>query len=249
MLISVIVPFYKEIRLIDKLVSSVVKNRKNLEHQIEILICNDGNYSEKDIIDKIDAKHDINIKILKNTFSKGPGGARNTGLLNASGEVIAFLDADDVWAPGKLRTAMQLIDTGYNFIVTGYSFKSNSTTVCPPISINDPLDVFTKRGLGTSTVLITRDLVGDSLFSDLRFAQDIDFWFRLAKKENFKYYATEQVLTYYDDNGSTSNKLVQLKYMFMVLRKNKIPQFQIISALASYITTGIRKHYFDKLWK
>jgi glycosyltransferase involved in cell wall biosynthesis len=42
-------------------------------------------------------------RVVRNSRSPGPAGARNTGVLDARGEIVAFLDDDDVWLPAKLR--------------------------------------------------------------------------------------------------------------------------------------------------
>lgn len=46
------------------------------------------------------------VKVLESTRNGGPSQARNIGWANASQEYIAFLDADDTWAPAKLELQM-----------------------------------------------------------------------------------------------------------------------------------------------
>ncbi len=42
------------------------------------------------------------VRVLANARTPGLAGSRNTGILAAQGELVAFCDDDDVWLPGKL---------------------------------------------------------------------------------------------------------------------------------------------------
>jgi glycosyltransferase involved in cell wall biosynthesis len=45
---------------------------------------------------------ELNLTVVRNTRAPGLAGARNTGILLAASELVAFCDDDDVWLPGKL---------------------------------------------------------------------------------------------------------------------------------------------------
>ncbi|HEX5740618.1 MAG TPA: glycosyltransferase, partial [Pilimelia sp.] len=49
------------------------------------------------------------VRVLANTRAPGLAGARNTGILAADSELVAFCDDDDVWAPDKLRRQVALL--------------------------------------------------------------------------------------------------------------------------------------------
>lgn len=83
--LSVIVPFYKNSKTIEKCINSILNNQIN----IEIIIINDGdNYDLKNI-----AKN--NIRIINLDKNHGVSYARNQGLKNVRGKYFAFVDADD----------------------------------------------------------------------------------------------------------------------------------------------------------
>lgn len=242
MKLSVVIPFHNELNLINRAVNSVIVN-SNFFYQVEIILINDGSYNEKKI--RSCFKDNVNhlIKIAPNKYKKGPGGARNTGLDLSKGDIIAFLDADDFWLPGKLETQINEIKKGATFVATSYCFEKNKKIIQPPNNIASPMDIFLKRGIGTSTVVLTKELLADNKFREIRFSQDIDFWFRLAKSKKFKYSKVSKIFTEYNVTGTTKNKWVQLLYFNKVLRLNDIGIIDRIRANYSYILTGLYNHY------
>ena len=90
--VSIIIPFYNVAPYFEECLSSVVNQTyRNLEI---ILVDDCGNDCSLDIAQKF-AKNDSRIKLLKHSKNKGLAEARNTGLLQATGEYIFFLDSDD----------------------------------------------------------------------------------------------------------------------------------------------------------
>jgi glycosyltransferase involved in cell wall biosynthesis len=242
MKISVIIPFYNEINLISRAVDSVIIN-SSMEYKFEILICNDGILPEDFIRSHLSVHANKLTRILSNCNPKGPGGARNTGLDASSGELVAFLDADDFWFPGKVKAQFEMIQKGATFVATSYCFGNQRILINPPKYIDNSYDIFLRRGIGTSTVMICRSLCLVSRFRDIRFAQDIDFWFAIARDPLFKYFSINNCFVEYGINGSTKNKLVQLHYLLKVLMLNKIPYIIQIRVLTSYIVMGIHNHF------
>ena len=244
--LSVIIPFFNEIKLIGRAVDSVISQCWS-DIDVQIIICNDGPISNELIQSKCD-NNNFCIKVVSNNSAKGPGGARNTAIANASGELIAFLDSDDIWLPGKIKAQLAEIARGASFVATAYRFDTGQSIVQPPKSIEQPLDVFLRRGIGTSTVMITRALLADLRFKDIRFAQDIDYWYALARSPHFRYAAVDDCLVEYSTGGSTKNKWVQLQYLHKVLRINDVPWLHHLRVLSSYVLAGVYNHYIKRLF-
>jgi glycosyltransferase involved in cell wall biosynthesis len=246
--LSVIIPFYNELETIQKAVQSVLIN-KTSNNKFEILICNDGPLEESLIRSTLSYKENKVVKVLKNVQAKGPAGARNTGLDFSSGDIIAFLDADDYWLPNKIKTQLDLIKRGFNFSCTSYRFNKGNIKINPIKKINSSNDLLITRGIGTSSVVLTKDILGKSRFNnDLRFAQDFDFWFNLSKKKQFKYGSSRKVFVEYNVYGSSKSKFVQLYYFYKVLKINRINLTLRIRSCFNYIFNGLLNHYFKKLY-
>lgn len=248
MLISVVVPFYREIELIGRAVASVFSQAKKADADIsfEILIGNDGKYTSAEIMAGIDRDNNGAVQVIQNVGPRGPGGARNTCLRESNGELIAFLDADDFWMDSKLSLQLPLINQGSTFVASGYLLEGSDASIVPPSSIEKSIDIFRKRGIGTSTVLVHKELCRDKYFRDLRFSQDIDFWYRLAQAPCFKYGAVSAPSVVYSRGGSTRNKFVQLNSFYQVLKLNQIPWSERTSIIAGYAANGLVNHYLRR---
>ena len=102
--ISVIVPVYKVEKYLNRCVNSLVNQTlKN----IEIILVNDGSPDNCPLICNEWQKKDSRIKVIHKQ-NEGLGMARNSGILKAEGEFIAFVDSDDYVKPDmyeKLYTA------------------------------------------------------------------------------------------------------------------------------------------------
>lgn len=94
-LVSVILPVYNGARFIAEAIKSVCT--QNYE-PMEIIVVDDG--STDDTSNIVRSFKDI---CYIYQLNQGVAGARNTGIHNSKGELIAFLDADDYWASNKLN--------------------------------------------------------------------------------------------------------------------------------------------------
>lgn len=114
-LLSVIIPYYNMGDYVEETVDSV---KKNLYRPIEIIIVNDGSDDPKslEVLESLKKKEEV---IILNKPNGGLASARNEGALNASGEYIAFLDADDLVAPEYYKLAVELLEHYQNISFVG----------------------------------------------------------------------------------------------------------------------------------
>lgn len=90
--VSIIVPVYNVEAYIERCLNSLVNQTCSCDY--EIVVVNDGTKDNSMAIVYKFAKKHKNIVII-NQENKGISGARNTGIANASGEYVAFVDSDD----------------------------------------------------------------------------------------------------------------------------------------------------------
>lgn len=112
MLISVILDNYNYARFLPQAIDSVLTQSYE---EWELIIVDDGSTDDSQSIIKEYEKKDSRIKpIFKE--NGGQASAFNAGFKEASGEIIAFLDSDDYFAPNKLETIASFHAQGYQYL-------------------------------------------------------------------------------------------------------------------------------------
>ncbi|MFZ5448834.1 MAG: glycosyltransferase family 2 protein [Thermodesulfobacteriota bacterium] len=103
-LISVIIPLYKPPHFILRALKSVLSQTVKPD---EILVVDDGSpFGGADVVQSL---QDQRIRLIRQENS-GVSVARNRGISEASGEIIAFLDDDDEWKPNYLETILAMCE-------------------------------------------------------------------------------------------------------------------------------------------
>jgi hypothetical protein len=104
--LSVLIDTYNQERFIEQAILSVLA-QDVAEGEREIIVVDDGS---TDRTPEIVRSFEPRVRLIRKT-NGGQASAFNAGIPACSGEVIAFLDGDDWWAPGKLRTVAELFAT------------------------------------------------------------------------------------------------------------------------------------------
>jgi glycosyltransferase involved in cell wall biosynthesis len=221
MKISVVIAAYNASATIERAVQSVLAQSRPAE---EILVVDDGSTDgTADIVRRFGSE----VRLFSQT-NGGASVARNTGIQSASGDWIAFLDADDEWLPEKLQkqeeffVAYPNIDWEYsNFIVTdfqGKPVKAAHETDCVDAVFEDYFGAYCRgRYAWTSTLVIRKDVFAKAGFFEagMKRAQDNDLWFRIAYSFPRVGYIGEPLAIYHRDTPGSSTK-VNVRYEFMI---------------------------------
>lgn len=101
--VSVIVPVYNGEKYLAQCMDSIIGQTLK---EIEIICVDDGSVDSSVEILESYARKDKRIKVIRQK-NAGAGAARNTGLAQAKGEYLSFLDADDFFEPDMLACAYQ----------------------------------------------------------------------------------------------------------------------------------------------
>ena len=110
---SIIIPTYNRAGTVSNTLESCFSQTFE---DFEIVVIDDG--SKDNTVDVLRSIDDPRLKVVTQE-NAGPAAARNTGMDNASGDFIAFLDSDDVWYPDFLATAEQMLSLNAEQILYG----------------------------------------------------------------------------------------------------------------------------------
>lgn len=121
--LSIIIPFYNVEEYLEECYNSVYNAALNYLDDIEIILVDDcGNDNSANIAQRIKKQSTI---IVKNSSNLGLGGARNTGVANASGEWLMFIDSDDKIKTNAIELLLKKIASNKELNVIKYGFIKN----------------------------------------------------------------------------------------------------------------------------
>lgn len=107
-LVSVVIPVFNGEKYLEECIKSVLwQSYKN----IDVFIVNDASTDRTECIANELAANYENIHVLTLQDNVGPGAARNIGIEKSTGELVAFIDSDDVWHPDKISKQVALLST------------------------------------------------------------------------------------------------------------------------------------------
>lgn len=191
-LISVIIPSYNRAAILERAIRSVLDQQGP---PFEIIVVDDGSTDETEKLVHQLFRAAGNMRPLPLKFisqeNRGVSAARNTGITNAQGEWLAFLDSDDEWLPGKLEAQMRFFEENPDYQIC----QTEEVWIRRGIRVN-PMKKHMKKGgwifelclplcvVSPSATMMHRsvfDVVG--LFrEDYPACEDYELWLRVAAR-------------------------------------------------------------------
>jgi glycosyltransferase involved in cell wall biosynthesis len=209
--VSVVIPAYNAITYLPEAVDSVLRQTYT---DFEALIIDDG--SSDQTADWASQIADSRVKLISQE-NKGLPGARNTGIIQAQGEYIAFLDADDLWTPTKLEKQVHCLENNPTvglvhtwMLLVDEHGKSTGRVMKSNAEGDAWKQVVEKNVIACPSVMVRRycfETVG--LFDrNLRSIEDWDMWIRIAARYPFA--VIKETLAYYRQLPSSMSKNCQV---------------------------------------
>ena len=212
-MISVIIPTYNRVLMIRRAIESVLAQSYQ---NFEIIVADDGSTDDtKEVLSGY-----INSGKIKYIFQNnaGPGAARNAGIEHAKGELVAFLDSDDEWAPDKLEKQIKIFESrGENIAVFSnveYINENNEKTgelfsKARPYEGKIVKRLLADNFIATSSVIAPKSLIikaGGFATNRKLFAigEDHLLWLKIADETEF-YFVNEPLVKYHTHGGQIVN--------------------------------------------
>lgn len=187
--VSIIIPLYNKEDVIGQTLNSVsLQSYKDWE----CLIVDDGSTDGSlGVVESFITSHPGNWRIIPQA-NQGQAVARNNGIKNATGEFLAFLDADDLWPMNKLSSQVSALEKnpGAVAVFSSYAIFGSAKGSLRIVRHSSSKNMLTRwldmSGFGgglESVALVRRSAVDDIGFFDteLSTSSGIDFSLRLSK--------------------------------------------------------------------
>ncbi|HEX8344141.1 MAG TPA: glycosyltransferase family 2 protein [Actinoplanes sp.] len=193
MQVSVITPTFNRPEKLRRALASLV--RQTVAADVEAVVINDGGCPVDDVVREF--RNDLTVTLRTLPQNQGVSRARNEGMRIAQGELVAFLDDDDVYAPDHLGAAIQRIGVDADFVFV------NTPVVTTPVvngdiasaEVVDAYDFPDDRGLlevtnhipPVAVVCRSPARAGCEFDTSLRVFEDWDMWLRMQRDFGYRF--------------------------------------------------------------
>ena len=246
-MISVVIPSYNRSNTIERAVKSVLAQPGVDLEVIVVDDCSDDNSGEV-----VRGMGDERVRFVRLDARSGACVARNRGVQEARGDVIAFQDSDDEWLPDKLEIQLKALDDSGADVcfcrLNRHYMGKNARTIVWPAELGDEnrfLDHVTLRRasyVSTQTIVARRE-VFDTVLFDPKVVKSQDWdWIIRASMQHSVYYVAQPLVEQYLQPDSISvgyERFIQSRTYFLekysdICRED--PQFKLhlLRQLAHY---------------
>jgi glycosyltransferase involved in cell wall biosynthesis len=225
-LVSVVIPVFNGERFLREAVQSVLDQQYA---PLEIIIVDDGS---TDGTATVARSLPATVRYLHQP-NQGPAAARNRGIEQAQGGLIAFADADDLWPPAKLELQLPSLinDPGVEIVMGRVQLLSETGLTQSAFSVNLGCAVIRKSVF---------DRVG--LFDEtMRYSEDVD-WFMRARESGAAIMTIDAVTLFYRQHeqnmtrGKSTSELNVLKALKRSLDRRR-ERASVAAALPNFKTS------------
>ncbi len=250
--ISVIVPVYNLTRYLENALESV---RAQTLQDFEVIVVDDGSRQSGEIRDIAEKFHFERLKFFRHPVNRGLSAARNTGLMNAEGEYIAFLDSDDLLLPQKFEIQSGMLDRDPEcaMIYSDEFHLEGGQSQWKPIPIqfgpggSGPsgwiLDDFLKRSfIAVMTVMTRASLLKElgGFEQTLPYNEDDIMWYRIMIKQPVLFSDYVSGVRRLHDTNMSADREKMTRFQLRSFHRLKALYPQEISARRDIIRTRVR---------
>ncbi|WP_425880017.1 glycosyltransferase family 2 protein [Acinetobacter sp. TWP2-2-3] len=233
-LVSIIMPAYNAEKLISDSINSVLSQTyKNFE----LIVIDDCSQDQTSQVVENFILKDKRVKLIKNIKNKGVAETRNTGLDQAKGDYVAFLDSDDKWDNNKLEKQLAVLKERNDVdVVYGSYYRFNNDGIKNIVKVPNLLDK--KELLKGNPIGNLTAIYNFKKYSQIRQKnighEDYLFWLEIFNSSpDVKGIGIQEPIAYYrvaeDAKNLSGNKLKAASWTWTIYRKHL--KLNLISSL------------------
>lgn len=271
--ISAIIPTYNSHRFIIETIESLLNQTQELD---EIIIVDDNSSDDTyELLREKYYKFNKYIKVYKTSKNKGPSAARNIGINIANGDLVLFMDHDDIAESDLVESEYnRLLDlkesTDQNWVLVHSAYleidqegiSTNNIHRWKQVGHDEILGYEFVRNhiLTTSGVLVDKKIILDvgGFNEDVMYSQDWELWLRLSQIGGFGYINKPLIKIRRHDKNTSRNirnfindeknilKKYSLSFIEKAINKRNLPYY--INKL-DFTSILIRLGHWDKVYE
>jgi glycosyltransferase involved in cell wall biosynthesis len=183
--ISVVIPCYNSEHTIVRALRSV--EQQTLQPSEVIVVDDASNDNTVATINQYAAQSTLNIRVIEQSSNGGPSVARNAGWNTATGDFIAFLDADDIWHPQKLELQSDVMTSNPTCAMSFHDhvFTSSehfATQAQSLVTSRATLRNYLIRNQSATPTVMLRNTIPQRFTDTKRYAEDYLLWMTIIAK-------------------------------------------------------------------
>lgn len=248
-MVSVIIPGYN----CASYISQAIDSARMQNVPMEIIVLND---CSPDNLDQVMERYQNvpEVVYVKNPGNLGAAQTRNRGVEMARGKYVAFLDADDYWAPGKLEKQLAAIESGNAVMCATARELITPEGKCTGriIPIKEELtyrELLKHNSISCSSVLMKTDVAREFPMHHEDSHEDYIMWLEILQKYRRACAVNEPLLKYRVSNtGKSGSKLHSAGMTFKAYRYMGFGWLKAVACFCSYMIHGIWK-YSSSRWR
>jgi glycosyltransferase involved in cell wall biosynthesis len=186
-LVSIITPSYNQADFLEETIRSVLEqDYPNIEYLVV-----DGGSTDASV--DIIKKYSDRINWWISEPDKGQADALNKGMAHAKGDIVAWLNSDDIYRPGAIRSAVEILQQNpeLGFVYSKLDSIDRIGELFNTISYRqyDLLDLLSFRIIGQPTVFMRREILqrAGPLDASYNYLLDHHLWLRMLQLAPIKY--------------------------------------------------------------
>ena len=239
-LVSAIIPAYNAMGTVAGAVESALAQNVPLE----VIVVDDGGN------DGLESSLPENVILLKNPQNMGAAESRNRGVAQAKGKYVAFLDADDLWLPGKLEKQLVAIGDGVLCCTARELMTPEGVCTGRVIGVKERIsyrELLKHNSINCSSVLLRRDVALEFPMEHSDSHEDYILWLKILQKYGEAVGINEPLLRYrLSSTGKSGSKLNSAKMTFRVYRYMGFGVLKSMGCFCSYAIHGVCKYLMSK---